>query len=55
MPPGVPHQFEIRDGEARFLVVHAPNCGFGRFLRALHADDATELEAARAGFDVESA
>jgi mannose-6-phosphate isomerase-like protein (cupin superfamily) len=53
VPPGVPHTFaSAGDGRVRFLEVHTPSCGFGTFLRGLHAartDD--ELAAARAAFD----
>jgi quercetin dioxygenase-like cupin family protein len=53
VPPGMPHAFSISGGRpARFLDVHTPSCGFGAFVRGLHAartDD--ELAAARAAFD----
>jgi mannose-6-phosphate isomerase-like protein (cupin superfamily) len=57
VPPGVPHTFAAAGaGEARFLDLHAPSCGFGDFLRALHAaGDEDELRAARARFDQEPA
>jgi mannose-6-phosphate isomerase-like protein (cupin superfamily) len=57
VPPGVPHTFSLGgSGPARFLNVHTPACGFGRFLRALHAAaDEHELTAARAAFDQEPA
>ncbi len=53
VPAGVPHTFELRgEGQVRFLDVHAPSCGFGDFVRALHnARDEDELAAARARFD----
>jgi quercetin dioxygenase-like cupin family protein len=53
LPPGVPHTFAVvGDTEARFLDLHAPSCGFGDFVRALHAarSDA-DVAAARAAFD----
>ena len=32
VPPGVPHGFSFPGSEpARFLSLHAPNCGFGAF------------------------
>jgi quercetin dioxygenase-like cupin family protein len=57
IPPGMVHTFAVTGfGEARYLNLHAPSCGFGNFLRALHAArDERELEAARAGFDQEPA
>lgn len=62
VPAGVPHTFELRGGDqVRFLNLHAPSCGFGDFLRALHAagDEqelaAAQIETARARFDQESA
>ena len=53
VPPGVPHTVSHRGSEpACFLDLHAPNCGFGAFLRALHAAGDDEQRAvARAGFD----
>ena len=53
VPPGLPHTFAVTGaGAARFLDLHAPSCGFGGFLRALHAArDEDELRAARARFD----
>jgi quercetin dioxygenase-like cupin family protein len=57
VPAGVPHTFALR-GEvgARFLDLHAPSCGFGDFVRALHAaKDEEELAQARARFDQEPA
>ena len=57
VPPNVPHTFAPTGSEeARFLNVHAPSCGFGDFVRALHAArDEEELAAARAAFDQEPA
>jgi mannose-6-phosphate isomerase-like protein (cupin superfamily) len=62
VPPGVPHTFSCRGSEpVRFLNLHAPSCGFGAFLRALHdaalhdAVEQEELAAARAAFDQERA
>ena len=57
VPPGVSHTFEPTGSEeARFLNIHAPSCGFGDFVRALHAArDEDGLAAARARFDQESA
>jgi mannose-6-phosphate isomerase-like protein (cupin superfamily) len=52
VPAGVPHTFAFPEAPLRFLDVHTPSCGFGTFLRGLHAartDD--ELAAARAAFD----
>ena len=55
IPPGTPHTFAFTGpGEVRFLNLHTPSCGYGAFLRNLHAartDD--ELAAARAAFDQE--
>ena len=53
VPPGVPHTFAVAgSGEARFLDLHTPSCGFGDFVRALHAArDDRELASARARFD----
>ena len=53
VPPGVTHTVAVRgDGPARFLSLHTPSCGFGTFLRALHAArDEAEEAAARAAFD----
>jgi mannose-6-phosphate isomerase-like protein (cupin superfamily) len=57
VPPGVPHTLSFTGSErVRFLSLHAPNCGFGAFLSALHdAGDDDELAAARAGFDQQPA
>jgi mannose-6-phosphate isomerase-like protein (cupin superfamily) len=53
VPPGVVHTFAVTGSRrARFLDLHAPSCGFGDFVRGLHAarrDD--ELRAVRAAFD----
>ena len=53
VPLGTVHTFSFRGSDdVSFLDVHAPSCGFGDFLRALHAartDD--ELRAARELFD----
>jgi mannose-6-phosphate isomerase-like protein (cupin superfamily) len=56
LPAGVDHAVASAGPQpARFLDVHAPSCGFGPFLRALHtAADSREVEAARAAFDEES-
>lgn len=53
VPSGVPHTFAVvGSGEARFLDLHTPSCGFGDFVRALHAArDDEELASARARFD----
>ena len=53
VPAGVPHAFAVGgSGEARFLDLHTPSCGFGDFVRSLHAArDGDELDAARARFD----
>jgi uncharacterized cupin superfamily protein len=53
VPAGVAHTFAVTGGDpARYLNVHSPSCGFGDFLRALHAArSGEELEAARAAFD----
>ena len=53
VPPGVPHTFRpAGSAEARFLDIHTPSCGFGDFVRALHAARSEdELAAARAAFD----
>jgi mannose-6-phosphate isomerase-like protein (cupin superfamily) len=57
IPPGVPHSFSVVGPDpVHFLNLHAPGCGFGTFLRALHAaTDDDELAAARAAFDQEPA
>jgi mannose-6-phosphate isomerase-like protein (cupin superfamily) len=53
VPPGTPHTFApTGNGEARFLNVHTPSCGYGAFLRGLHeARTDEELAAVRAAFD----
>ncbi|HEX4690394.1 MAG TPA: cupin domain-containing protein [Solirubrobacteraceae bacterium] len=49
--PGVAHTVANPE-PARFLTVHAPNAGFGRFLRATHVDGlALDKAIARTGFD----
>ena len=49
--PGVAHTV-ANPVAATFLTVHAPNAGFGRFLRATHVDGlALEEAIARTGFD----
>jgi mannose-6-phosphate isomerase-like protein (cupin superfamily) len=49
--PGVAHTVANPE-PATFLTVHAPNAGFGRFLRATHLDGlALEEAIARTGFD----
>jgi mannose-6-phosphate isomerase-like protein (cupin superfamily) len=57
VPPGTVHTFAVTgEGEARFLNMHAPSCGFGTFVRGLHSartDD--ELAEVRAAFDQETA
>ena len=55
--PGVPHTVAVVGARpARFLNVHTPSCGFGTFVRALHAARSEdELAAARAAFDQERA
>jgi mannose-6-phosphate isomerase-like protein (cupin superfamily) len=57
IPPGVPHTFALTGDEpVRFLNLHTPSCGYGDFLRALHAArDEDELRAARTAFDQETA
>jgi mannose-6-phosphate isomerase-like protein (cupin superfamily) len=56
VPPGVPHTFALTGSdEARFLNIHTPSCGYGAFLRGLHAartDD--ERAAVRTAFDQEA-
>ncbi|HXV58205.1 MAG TPA: cupin domain-containing protein [Gaiellaceae bacterium] len=52
VPAGVPHTFAFPDARLRFLDVHTPGCGFGAFLRGLHAARTDEeLAAVRAAFD----
>ena len=57
IPPGVVHTFAVTgDGPARFLDLHVPSCGFGDFVRGLHAArDEEELRAVRAAFDQQPA
>ncbi|MBD0330843.1 MAG: cupin domain-containing protein [Thermoleophilia bacterium] len=53
VPAGVPHSLAV-DGSAaaRFLDLHTPSCGFGRFLRGLSAARSDDrLAALRAAFD----
>lgn len=53
VPPGTVHTFSFPGtSDARFLNVHTPSCGFGDFLRGLHAARTQEeLAAVRARFD----
>ncbi len=57
VPPGVAHTFAVTgDARARFLDLHAPSCGFGDFVRGLHATGSEEeLRAVRAAFDQQPA
>jgi quercetin dioxygenase-like cupin family protein len=57
IPPGTPHTFAVTgDGEASFLNVHTPSCGYGAFLHGLHEARTDEERAAvRAAFDQEPA
>ena len=57
VPPGVPHTFALTGpDEARFLNLHTPSCGYGAFLRGLHAAQTDDERAAvRAAFDQEPA
>ena len=57
VPPEVVHTFAVTgDGPAHFLDIHGPSCGFGDFVRGLHAaKDEVELSAARAAFDQQPA
>ncbi len=57
VPPGVVHTFAVTgDERARFLDLHVPSCGFGDFVRGLHAArDEDELQAVRASFDQQPA
>jgi len=57
VPAGTPHTFAVTGGgEARFLDLHTPSCGFGAFVRAFHAArNEEERAAARAAFDQEPA
>jgi quercetin dioxygenase-like cupin family protein len=53
VPPEVVHTFAAIGSEpAHFLGIHAPNSGFGDFVRAFHAARGeSEIRAARAAFD----
>jgi quercetin dioxygenase-like cupin family protein len=53
LPPDVVHTFSVTgDSPAHFLDLHAPNCGFGDFVRALYAAGTEdERRAARGAFD----
>lgn len=53
VPPGMPHTFAVTgDRAARFVDVHTPSCGFGRFVRGVHeAGTEDEQAAAQAAFD----
>ena len=53
VPPGTVHTFWFPGtGDVRFLTVHTPSCGFGDFVRGLHAARTEEeLAAVRARFD----
>jgi len=57
LPAGVAHAVAAApgSGRARFLEVHAPNLGFGAYLRALHTGAGPGAAAAAAGFDREPA
>jgi quercetin dioxygenase-like cupin family protein len=57
VPPEVVHTFAVTgDAPARFLDIHVPSCGFGDFVRGLHAArDEEELRAVRAAFDQQPA
>jgi len=57
VPPEVVHTFAVTgDGPAHFLDIHGPSCGFGDFVRGLHAaKDEDELRAVRAAFDQQPA
>ena len=50
VPPGAPHAVAY-SAPVRLLVVHAPACGFGAFLRALDGAEDEDVAVARAGFD----
>jgi quercetin dioxygenase-like cupin family protein len=56
VPPGVAHTFAVTgDEQAHFLDLHAPSCGFGDFVRGLHAATSEEeLRDVRAAFDQQS-
>jgi quercetin dioxygenase-like cupin family protein len=53
IPPEVVHTFAVTgEAPARFLDLHVPSCGFGEFVRSLHAaPDEEGLRAVRAAFD----
>lgn len=53
VPPGTAHTLAIEgDDDLRFLDLHAPGCGYGTFVRDLHAArDDEERAAARRRFD----
>jgi quercetin dioxygenase-like cupin family protein len=57
VPPGVLHTFGVSgDSIAHFLDIHVPSCGFGDFVRGLHAAESEEeLRAVRAAFDQQPA
>ena len=57
VPPEVVHTFAVTgDGPAHFLDIHVPSCGFGDFVRGLHAARSEdELRAVRAAFDQQPA
>ena len=57
VPPEVVHTFAVTgEAPARFLDIHVPSCGFGDFVRGLHAArDEEELRAVRAAFDQQPA
>ena len=57
VPPEVVHTFSVTgDSLAHFLDIHTPSCGFGDFVRGLHAASTEdELRTVRAEFDQEPA
>ena len=57
VPPGVVHTIVVTGEErAHILDLHVPGCGYGDFVRGLHAAQSTEeLDAVRASFDQEPA
>jgi mannose-6-phosphate isomerase-like protein (cupin superfamily) len=57
VPPEVVHTFSVTGGSpAHFLDFHAPSCGFGDFVRGLHAASSEdELRTVRAAFDQQPA
>jgi quercetin dioxygenase-like cupin family protein len=57
VPPDVVHTFSVTgDSRAHFLDFHVPSCGFGDFVRGLHAAESEdELRAVRAAFDQQPA